>query len=163
VAEVSFFISGALFCFVLVAAILVLLGKVAPPPAVIIAPDGGRGHAARPVARRVKPRAATQGSLSPTRPVALVQGPGQTRQPDHADAYRIAGSLDLAERALTRIACGPEADAAKIARQTLRRLSVATEPPKARLDFARHRLELLSLRSDPTIGRAASAALGAMV
>jgi hypothetical protein len=162
VAEVSFFIFGALFTFVLVAAILLLLGQAAPPPAAIRAPDGGGGHADPFQTPRAARREATSRS-GPPRPRPQIAGPSQSTQAHRqAEAYRIASSLDQAERTLSRIARGPERAAAKIATQALRRLSVASEPPKARLDFARQRLELLSLRADPVARLAARAALGAM-
>jgi len=161
VAEVLFFILGALFTFALVAAIVPLLGQAVPPPAAARAPDGGRGHANPRPARRTARSAATV-RPAPPRPTPLITGPSQTQAHRQAEAYRIAAALDEAERTLSRIACGSEGAAAMIATQTLRRLSRAAEPPKARLDFARQRLELLSLRSDPMARLAARAALGAM-
>ena len=78
------------------------------------------------------------------------------------EAYRVARALDQADRALSLIARKGESQAAKIASQTLRRLQTASEPPAARLTFARSRLELLSLRPEPWARAEAAAALAAM-
>lgn len=165
-AEVSFFILGALFTFSLVVALLMLLGgssaaTVSHVPAMGpvdgVSPLRTASNSARPRAGR----AATGARHAP----AQIAGPRARPvppPPSPAETYRIAAALDEAERTLTRIARGPESAAAKIATQTLRRLTTAPEPPGARLAYARQRLELLSLRPDPLARLAARAALRAI-
>lgn len=163
-AEVSFFILGALFTFALVAALLLLLGAGTAPPVATFAPKGGAGREDRQAtdrAERFAPQARPS-SHRPNRHAARIAGPICAQAGHQREAYRIAAALDEAERTLTRIARGPEGAAAKIAAQTLRRLTGAPEPPRARLAFAKGRLKLLSLRPDPMARLAARAALRAI-
>ena len=176
-AEVSFFILGALFTFALAAALLVLLANaITLLPVAARDPRNFEGAFAeanptpRPSShltgaqawRRDHPARSDRAgrrTKSALPEVTLATAAPAARQ---REAYRIAAALDEADRALTRIAKGPEAAAAKIASQTLRRLSMAAEPPKARLGFAFERLQLLSLRPEPLARLAAQAALRAM-
>lgn len=167
-AEVSFFILGALFTFALVVALLMLLG-VGAPSTVTSSPAMGMGPAdAMATPRTVSSATRHRGGRAPSdtrRAPAQIAGPQARPSPSHqrpAETYRIAAALDEAERTLIRIARGPENAAAKIASQTLRRLTSAPEPPGARLAYARQRLELLSLRPDPLARLAARAALRAI-
>lgn len=176
-AEVSFFILGALFTFALAAALLVLLGNaISLLPATARNPRHSEGvfAGAEPVPRppssfagakawqadhpaRSDRASRPSGRAGPKADLIKVEPAARQRE-----AYRIAAALDEAERALTKIAKGPEQAAAKIAAQTLRRLSLAAEPPKARLRFAVERLQLLALRPEPLARLAAQAALRAM-
>jgi hypothetical protein len=165
-AEVSFFILGALFTFSLVVALLMLLGGGSPVGAAQARPK--MAAEGMPPFRTTSTSGRPRTGRAPTsaRPApAQIAGP-QARPspppPRPAETYRIAAALDEAERTLSRIARGPESAAAKIATQTLRRLTTAPEPPGARLAYARQRLELLSLRPDPLARLAARAALRAI-
>jgi predicted lipid-binding transport protein (Tim44 family) len=153
-ASVFIFILGALFSLSLVVVVVTLM--TAPVAAM------GQAVAAGASAPRRAPRAAAgpRAKAKPAEPrIAIAQ---RTTLSDR-EAYRIAHGLDQAERALSKIARSHEAAAAKIAQQTLRRLQDATEPPQARLSFARSRLELLSLRPEPMARAEAYAAMAAIL
>lgn len=156
-AEVLFFILGCLFSLMLVLAIVVMLTPVAAVAGVAAPVDRPRPTAEPRSTPRTLPRSA---AFVDHRPPSLAS-PARISASER-EAYRVARALDQADRALSLIARKGESQAAKIASQTLRRLQTASEPPAARLTFARSRLELLSLRPEPWARAEAAAALAAM-
>lgn len=156
-AEVLFFILGAVFSLMLLMALLVVLSGQSPAAAQSVLPDPAPERATA----QARPRAAARApGARMTEPLCL---PDPTRvSRAEREAYRIAHALDLAERALGQIARNGEAAAAKIAAQTLRRLADASEPKADRLRFALARLDLLALRPEPRARAQAQAALNAL-
>lgn len=158
-AEVLIFILGALFSLMVVGGVLFLLASVSMP-----FPADPAFSPATPQPRPMRP-AAPHARRAPSGPSA--PAPRQIASPARAtaaerEAYRISAALDQAVGALSRIARGPESAPAKIAAQTLRRITSASEPPRARLSFARARLELLALGPEPHARAVACTALAAM-
>lgn len=152
--EAIFFILGAIFSIALLMTILTLLDglpRLAPlsgPQAAATASRTGPRTTARPSgsARRQNPAAEARLSIG----VASLA---------EREAYRIQANLERVQATLSRIADSNETAAAKIAAQTLRRISQADARPTDRLDFAKSRLELLSLRPEPRARHAAKMAL----
>lgn len=150
-AEVLFFIIGAMFSLGLLAAVLILARSPVPEPV--------------PVTRHpaaTSPRAATSPkSVRGATPLPGGEAAARLAPPSRAErrAYATETRLDRAIRALTRIAALPEPAAARIAAQTLRRLAARDAPAADRLAFAVARLELLALRPDLLAKRVAMDAL----
>lgn len=151
-AEVLFFILGALFCLALLAAVLALL-----PAPVMTAPAaaGSAGKGQSFEGRRPQHRTGPSYRTAPNRARGQLPPPEQTRdqaerdRKKERDTYRLMASLDRVEATLVQISKLEEPAAAKIAGQTLKRLRSGDAPAPARLAFALNRLELLSLRPEP--------------
>lgn len=159
-AEVLFFILGALFCLSLLAAVVALLPAVSGSAAAFEgsempsgAPESAPRRSARPT--RSAPR------RSDTRALPPPGRNGGTSSRDR-DAYRVAVALERAEAVFAQISGLKEPAAAKIAGQTLRRLRSNDAPPRDRLAFALTRLELLSLRPEPMARKVALQALSSI-
>lgn len=151
-AEVVFFVLGAVFAFVLSMAVLVAIAGLPQPSGhPVTTPLPKAGGPRPPVERRTAAPSTGAEEQNKTASRRLPPPAPASPPPSSAEreAYRVAVALEKAEVTLFRIARLAEPAAAKIASQTLRRLKQGSESPRARLNFALARLELLSLRPEP--------------
>ena len=149
--EIVIFILGALFCLGLMATIVLLL----PPPGMM------------PLVSPSTPVTQNRGRPAQSEPARPSAAPRLLNRPtcsarDDRDTDRTRNALDRAEGALRQIVAFGEPAAAKIARHALNRLSGSGAPARARLTFARGRLELLALRQEPRSSAVARSVLSGL-